>query len=122
LNSSYSYLHFDLKKAAGSLDTSTVTSTENSSPHHQVVIQSSLNLPKNLELDLTYRYVSGLPAQSIKSYSTGDARFGWHIGEGLELSLVGQNLFQPNHAESQGDPGPLVGIKRSAYAKITWRR
>jgi iron complex outermembrane recepter protein len=122
LKSSYSYLHVDLKKAAGSLDPSTITSTENSSPHHQVVIRSSLNLPKHLELDLTYRYVSGLPAQSIRSYSTGDARLGWQIGEGLELSFVGQNLFQPHYAESQGDPGPLVGIKRSAYAKITWRR
>jgi iron complex outermembrane receptor protein len=122
LKGSYSYLHIDLKDAAGSLDASTATSTENSSPHHQVVIQSFLELPRNLELDLTYRYVSALPAQLVGQYSTGDARFGWRIGEGFELSLAGQNLLQPHHAEYGGDPGGLVGIKRSVYAKVTWRR
>ena len=122
LKSSYSYLNLDLRKSAGSLDPSTVSSTENSSPRHQVVIQSFLQLSKNLDLDLTYRYVSALPAQSVRSYSTADLRFGWHIGEGLEISIAGQNLFQPHHSEYGGDPGGLVGIKRSAYTKITWRR
>jgi len=122
LKGSYSYLNLDLKRSAGSLDPSTVSSTENSSPRHQVVIQSFLQLPKNLDMDLTYRYVSALPAQSVRSYSTADLRFGWHIGEGVEISVAGQNLFQPHHTEYGGDPGGLVGIKRSAYAKITWRR
>jgi hypothetical protein len=40
----------------------------------------------------------------------------------IELSLVGQNLFQPFHYEDGGDPGPLVGIMRSGYLKLTWRR
>jgi iron complex outermembrane receptor protein len=85
-------------------------------------MQSFLQLPKNLEMDLTYRYVSALPAQSVSSYSSADLRFGWQIGEGVEISIAGQNLFQPHHTEYGGDPGGLVGIKRSAYAKITWRR
>jgi iron complex outermembrane recepter protein len=122
LKSSYSYLNVDLKRAVWSLDPSTVNSTENSSPRHQAVIQSFLQLPKNLDLDLTYRYVSALPAQSVRSYSTADLRFGWHIGEGLEISIAGQNLLQPHHAEYGGDPGGLVEVKRSAYTKITWRR
>jgi len=122
LKGSYSYLNIDLKRSAGSLDPSTVSSTENSSPRHQVVIQSFLQLPKDLDLDLTYRYVSALPAQSVRNYSTADLRFGWHIGEGVEISIAGQNLLQPHHAEYGGDPGGLVGVKRSAYTKITWRR
>jgi len=122
LQSSYSYLNMDLRRSAGSLDPSTVSSTEHSSPRHQVVIQSFLQLPKNLELDLTYRYVSALPAQSVSSYSTADLRFGWHIGEGVEISIAGQNLFQSHHAEYGGDPGGLVGVNRSVYTKITWRR
>ena len=121
LKSSYSYLNVDLERSAGSLDPS-VSSTQNSSPRHQVVIQSFVLLPKNLDMDLTYRYASALPAQSVRSYSTADLRFGWHIGEGVEISIAGQNLLQPHHTEYGGDPGGLVGIKRSAYAKITWRR
>jgi len=71
-------------------------------------------------LDLDYRFVSALPSQSVPSYSTGDARLGWRFSRQFELSLVGRNLLQPFHPEFVGDPGPVVGIRRSAYVKVTW--
>ena len=128
LKGSYSYLHMDLSNEPGNTDTATIATDEGSSPHHEAVFQSLLNLPKRFELDLTYRYVSalpgqyptGLPDQFVRSYSTADSRFSWHFAHDVELALIGQNLFQLSHAEFGGDPGPLVGIKRSAYAKITW--
>jgi iron complex outermembrane receptor protein len=121
LRGSYSYLHIDLGKKASSLDTSSANSTQGSSPHHQVAIQSSLDLPKKLEFDQTFRYVSSLPAQLVGAYTTADVRFSWHATRSLDVSVVGENLFQPYHAEFGGDPGPLVGIKRSAYIKLTWQ-
>ncbi len=45
-----------------------------------------------------------------------------YVGEGVDFSVVGQNLLGPSHEEFGGDPGPLVGLKRSIYGKITWRR
>ena len=120
LRGSYSYLYMDLKKHSGSLDTTTASSTEGASPHHQIVIQSSVDLPKKLEFDQTFRYVSALPAERVGSYATGDLRFSWRAIRSMEFSVVGQNLFQPHHPESAGDPGPLVGVERSVYAKITW--
>jgi iron complex outermembrane receptor protein len=122
LQGSYSFLHMDIAKSAGSLDSSTPISTEGSSPQHQVVLQSFLELPKKLEFGQTYRYVSALPAQVIRSYSTADVHLGWHPARSFEFSVVGQNLFQPHHPESRGDPGPPVEIRRGVYAKITWRR
>jgi iron complex outermembrane receptor protein len=121
LRGSYSFLHIDLNKKASSQDPSTAKSTEGSSPHHQIAIQSSLDLPKKLEFDQTFRYVSALPAQLVGAYTTADVRFSWHAIRSLDVSVVGQNLFQPHHAEFGGDPGPLVGIKRSAYIKLTWQ-
>src|SRR5229473_999327 len=121
LRGSYSYLHMDLSKEASSLDASTANSTQGSSPHHQIAIQSSLDLPRKLEFDQTLRYVSSLPAQLVRAYITADARFSWHATRSLDVSVVGQNLFQPHHAEFGGDPGPLVGIERSAYIKLTWQ-
>ncbi len=121
LRGSYSYLHIDLEKKASSLDASSINSTQGSSPHHQVAIQSSLDLPKKLEFDQTFRYVSSLPAQLVGAYTTADVRFSWHATRSLDVSVVGQNLFQPHHAEFGGDPGSLVGIKRSAYIKLTWQ-
>ena len=122
LRGSYSYLHMNVGKAPHSADVGTSPGINGSSPGHQAVIQSSVDLSRNLQLDLDYRYVSALPGQQVPSYSTGDARFGWRISPLFELSFVGRNLFQPWHAESAGDPGPLVGIKRSAYVRLTWTR
>jgi iron complex outermembrane receptor protein len=112
----------DMEDGPGSNDPTSVAGYEGSSPRHQATVQSFLNLPKKLEFEQTYRYVSALPAQMVKSYSTADARLGWLFIRQTELSVVGQNLMQPQHTEFGGDPGGLVGIKRSVYAQITWRR
>jgi hypothetical protein len=53
----------------------------------------------------------------VPAYSTGDARTGWRLSRRIDLSLAGQNLFQPAHVEYGGDPYGLVRIKRSVYAK-----
>lgn len=122
LRASYSYLQMNLKKAPNSLDVGTAPFVEGSSPRHQVSVQSGFNLTKALNLDLTYRYVSALRALVVKPYSTGDVRFAWKLRHSLEFSVVGQNLFQPDHFEFASDPGPIVGVRRSVYGQITWQR
>ena len=119
---SYSFLQMALKDKPGFADTGMlVISYLCSSPRHLVGFQSLFNLPRHLELDQTYRYVSALPAQGVDAYSTADVRLGWHVGQGLELSVAAQNLLQPHHAEFSGDPNTVVGIGRSVYAKVLWR-
>jgi iron complex outermembrane receptor protein len=120
LKASYSYVSLDLKNRPGNADAGTLGLDKGSSPRHEVVVQSLFNLPKRFEFDPTYRYVSALPAQSVKSYSTMDLRFGWHFAGNLETSVVGQNLFQPNHMEFGISPGPMVGVGRSVYGQIIW--
>jgi iron complex outermembrane recepter protein len=120
LKASYSYVSLDLKNRPGNTDVGTLASDQRSSPRHQVVVQSMFNLPKRFEFDPTYRFVSALPAQSVKSYSTMDLRFGWHFAGNVEASVVGQNLFQPNHMEFGFSPGPMVGVSRSVYGQIIW--
>jgi len=121
LRASYSYLDMELENKPSSNDPTSVGNDEGSSPRHQVVVQSFVRLPKKLEFDQTYRYVSALPAQTVASYQTMDTRFGWHINPELELSVGGQNLLQPHYAQFGGDPGGPVEIKRSVYAKLVWR-
>jgi iron complex outermembrane receptor protein len=89
-----------------------------------VSVQSTVNLPGGFEFDQFYRYLSALPAQKVEAYQTMDVRLGWRLHKSIELSVVGQNLFQPHHYEwGTGDPGQLpVGIERSAYAKVVWTR
>ena len=62
------------------------------------------------------------PNSDVHPYNTADARLGRAMSEGLSFAVVGQNLLRPNHPEFGGDPGPLVGIKRTVYASLTWTR
>jgi len=55
-------------------------------------------------------------------YSTADVRLAWQAHHSIQLSVVGRNLFQPSHYEFGGDPGPLVGIRRTVYGQIAWQR
>ena len=122
LRGSYSFLHMNVGRAPHSIDVGTAPGIVGSSPQHEAWVQSSFDISKNLEIDLTWRYVSALPGQGVAAYSTGDTHFGWRFAPGFELALVGSNLLQPYHAEFAGDPGPLVGIRRDAYIRLTWTR
>lgn len=122
LRGSYSYLHLYVHNKPGFTDTTNTASDNGSSPHHQIVFQPIFNLPGNTEFDLTYRYASSLPYQSVTAYQTADARIGWHPSRSWELSVVGQNLLQPHHAEFGSDVDTIVGIKRDVYGTITWTR
>jgi iron complex outermembrane receptor protein len=122
LRGSYSFLHMDLGKAPNSQDIGSAPGIAGSSPQHQASVQVSVDFSKRFQSDFDYRYVSMLPGQGVSAYSTGDARFGWRVSRAFDFSVVGQNLFQPSHAEFGGDPGPQVLIKRSVYARLTWSK
>jgi hypothetical protein len=47
-------------------------------------------------------------------------RLAWQMKPSVEVSVVGQNLFQPAHFEDVGDPNTTVAIVRSGYLKLTW--
>ena len=122
LGATYSFLQMELQRSPGSLDVGTAQIIEGSSPRHEATATSGFNLPKAFSIDLTYRYVSALPAQMIKAYSTGDAQLAWRPRPYLRLSVVGQDLFQPYHFEYASDPAPNVAVKRSVYGQVTWQR
>jgi len=121
LRGSYSFLHMSLKKNSASQDIGTAPITNGTSPQHQVMMQSSFDLPNRITFDFDFRYVSALPGISIPDYSTGDARLAWSFWHHFELAAVGRNLQQPRHVEFASSPGPNVAIKRSYYGMITWK-
>ncbi len=96
---------------------------EDETPHHQISLRSYIDLPYDVELDAGVRYVDRLSSLGIGNYTGFDLRLGWMPVDGLDLSLVGQNLFRSQHAEYapffSGAPASLV--ERSIYIKVTWR-
>jgi iron complex outermembrane recepter protein len=121
LRGSYSYLSMDLRQAPGLLLGAGPQMVVESSPKHEVSLDSAFDVSRNLQIDLIYRFVSALPAEHAPAYSTGDVHITWRFRPHLEFSLVGRNLFQPYHVEYGADPGDPVAIVRSAYASIAWR-
>jgi iron complex outermembrane receptor protein len=119
---SYSFLNMDVRRGTNSLDIGTAPFVNGSSPEHQMTAESDFSFLKRFRLDLIYRYVSALSAIQIPAYSTGDAQLELNLHRGITFSVVGQNLAQPFHYESSSDPGPTVGIARSAYVKLSWTR
>lgn len=121
----YSYLQISLQRD-GSLDPTTIQTSEGSSPHHQASLRSTMDLPRGLELDGWLRYVDNLPAIAVESYVTADVRLGWRPTRSLELSVAGQNLAQPHHGEFAGGSFGLaqdkrLEVQRSVYGRVTWR-
>jgi len=123
LSPGYALLQMHLHTGPTSQDTTTVADTEGSSPRHQAQLRSHLNLPRHFVWDASAYFVERLPAQQVPSYTRLDTQLSRQLGEGLELSLVGQNLLRDRHLESNDQLTSLnpSQIKRSAYVKIAWR-
>lgn len=92
-------------------------------PEHQYTVRSTMDLPKDFELDAFLRSVDDLRADNIKSYTEMNLRIGWAPKENLEFSIMGTNLLNNTHAEYIGGNlgAPTIKIERGVYAKITWR-
>ena len=121
ITGSYSYLRMNLVQTAGSQDTTTEGSTEGSSPRHMADLRSSLDLPGHLGLDVTLRYAGSLAAQKVEAYTEMDLLVGRPLARGYEISLAGQNLLAPHHAEFGGGRGAPIEIERSVYGRIVRR-
>lgn len=119
LEASYSYLDITLKDGTSSVN------TEDKSPQHQVGLRSRLDLPYHLECDQMLSYVDEVSTNTsakIDDYVRLDLRLGYQPLDGVELSVVGQNLLDHSHQEF----GPFLynsqaEIGRSAYAQMVVR-
>jgi iron complex outermembrane receptor protein len=126
LHLGYDLLQEHLRVKPGEFDLNGALN-ETSDPQQQIALRSSATFIGHIDFDTTLRWVDRLTANNgatpgtVPSYFGLDARLAWHAANGIELSLVGQNLLQPRHVE-YGFPSPLrEQIDRSLFAKIAWR-
>jgi iron complex outermembrane receptor protein len=120
LTAGFTLLDMELEIDADSMaPASAVTTIEGGNPEHQAFARVGTNFSQRYELDFTLRYTDELPAQNVSSYTVGDLRFAAHINESLELSLVGQNLFEQHHFEQRS--ALSTEVEDGVYAKLQWR-
>jgi iron complex outermembrane receptor protein len=89
-------------------------------PRNQVLVQSMMDLPRSMQLDVVARYVGELPVTllnpRIAPYATADVRLSWRISR-WELSAVARNLAG-SHPEFSS-PIQWYEIPRSFVGKLT---
>lgn len=123
LSPGYAFEEIHMHLAPGSQDTTSVSAAEGSSPDHSAQLRSHLVLPHGLSWDTSAYFLGRLTDPVEPSYTRLDTQLTWNFGEGASVSFVGQNLLKDLHEEfvdSTGSAG-TTQVKRSAYAKFTWR-
>jgi hypothetical protein len=76
-----------------------------------------------VELDAMLFHSGALPNLQIGAYTRADARLAVPLTRGVSLIVVGQNLFDPAHAEFAG-AGAIVTptlVPRSGSIDLVWR-
>ena len=126
LQAAYSYLKLAMSLDAPSTDETNRRDAEGDSPRHQLTLRSGFDLGRQVELDLWLRGVDRIDyidGESLAGYATMDVRLAWKPLKGLELALVGQNLFHDRTREFAPEfiNTTPTEVQRSFYGKLTWQ-
>ncbi len=123
LSPGYSFERIHMHVSPSSQDPQSALTLEGGAPHHQAQLRSHLDLPHGLAWDTSAYFVDRLSVFNIPSYTRLDTGLSWQITKGISVNLAGQNLIRNEHLEfvDATESALSTFIKRSAYAKFTWR-
>ncbi|QQN74300.1 TonB-dependent receptor [Croceicoccus sp. YJ47] len=93
------------------------------SPEHQATLSNNFQLSTSLALNTQLRFVDELIGGQVPSYFDGDVRLRYEAPNGLELSLVGENLLEPRRFEFLFDtyPAPRSTVPRNVALELRYR-
>jgi iron complex outermembrane recepter protein len=120
LRGGYTLMRKELAVKPNSTDTNQGTA-ESNDPNYQVMLQSEMEVRRNLEVGAVFRFVDELPKPYVEAYAGLDLRVAWKIHRTFEISVVGQNLLQESHTEFIPESPEPKGIERSVYGKVAIR-
>jgi len=112
---SYVYQDMDVAAKFGSKDINIAQNDEND-PNNQLSVRVDWDVASNVSVQARTRWVDGLDDVGVKAYSAFDMTAIWRVSERVELSLLGANLLDPQHAEFSGGKE----ISRSLTGQFTW--
>lgn len=112
-----------------SADAETPSFVEGGAPHHSAQIRSHFDLPKNLAWESFVSFTDHLANQGLSTFeripsnTRLDTGLTWKPAEAVSFGVFGQNLLRAQHLEFEDVFGSMQSgqIKRSGYAKVTWR-
>ncbi|MCK5890029.1 MAG: TonB-dependent receptor, partial [Methylococcales bacterium] len=99
------------------------------SPQQQVLLRNSASLGHGINIDIITRYTdenfpfttNSLNKTSVNDYFAMDVRLAWQATNGIELSLIGQNLLATQQLEYTSELFSADAfVERGVYGKIVW--
>lgn len=117
LSAGFTALRENLRLKPGSNDLAAPDAAGND-PSNTWQLRSTMNVTHDSDIDLTLRHVAELEHFPAPAYTVLDARFGWQLQPGLELSVTGRNLFG-RHAE-YGSVAYRSEIPSGVFVKLVW--
>jgi iron complex outermembrane receptor protein len=127
LRTGYSWLKVKESKLGQGIGSA--SEVEGTTPTGQFSLQSSLDISPSLRWDMVLRHVDALRLRTlagdmpIDAYTELDMRLAWQSAKNLEISLVGQNLFNESHMEfvdSHIASAPSE-VERSVRVVLDWK-
>lgn len=88
-------------------------------PAHTAQLRSTWAIDDEREVDVALRRVGPLGSPQVPGYTAVDARFGWRLRPGLELSVSGHNLTG-SHPEF-GAGATRIEVPRTVALKLVWQ-
>ena len=122
VDGSYSTFHLTPHLSPASHDVA-AASFDGNAPRAQWQARSAFTIGRGVELDAMLFHAGELVNLRIDAYTRVDARLQVPLTRLVSLSVVGQNLFDPAHAEFAGQ-GAIVTptlVPRSASINLVWR-
>jgi len=118
LSGSFSYLNLHIANPAVNVEFTAI----GTQPKDTFNIRSTYLFPHGIEMTNSLYYVNGFAVGDISGYYRFDTKLSYEIMKNMEVSLVGQNLLQPQHKEFESFlyQSP-VEVGRSVYANMTFK-
>ncbi len=122
LSGGYSYIDSHIKLDRDSTDNLFGSTDKERSPRNMFNARSHYKIADQLQMNNTLYYVAKLPTDQVPSYYRLDTNVIWNVSDGIDLSLVGQNLLDGEHQEFGGATyNSPSEIPRSVFGKVTVR-
>jgi iron complex outermembrane receptor protein len=105
-------LHQSLHVAQGAVDLAPSEAARD--PDGWWKLHAAFDLGSQSELDFHVRHYEALPGSAVRDYTAVDVRWGWRASRRVELSLLLQNLLDPEHVEW----APGAQLERGAHLRM----
>jgi iron complex outermembrane receptor protein len=115
----HAYLWKELTFDPGSRDLTNGTSEAND-PRNIVKVRSYINATNRIEVDAFFRFYDDRPSPAVEAYHELDARIGYRLRPGWDLSVIGNNLLHERHVEYRAGTAPET-YERSVSVRSAWR-